>query len=68
MEINPDQPGFSAFNRTNLKLRVIVYSAAIQEGTVLKKRVIMEIDKGKSFLKGRAGLEKLVPLFLLKRF
>jgi hypothetical protein len=37
MEINPDQLGISAFNRTNLELRVIVYTAAIQEKDSLEK-------------------------------
>jgi len=37
MEINPDQPGISAFNSTSLKLRVIVYAAAIQERDSLEK-------------------------------
>jgi hypothetical protein len=37
MEINPDQLGVLAFNRTNLELRVIVYSAAIQERDSLEK-------------------------------
>jgi hypothetical protein len=46
MEINPDQLGISAFNRTNLELRVIVYMAAIQERTVLKKRIVKGVLKG----------------------
>jgi hypothetical protein len=37
MEINPDQPGISAFNRTNWELRVIVFTAAIQERDSLEK-------------------------------
>jgi hypothetical protein len=37
MEINPDQLGISAFNRTNLEHRVIVYTAAIQERDSLEK-------------------------------
>ena len=37
MEINPDQLGISVFNRTNLELRVIVYTAAIQEKDSLEK-------------------------------
>jgi len=65
MEINPNQLGISAFNRTTSELRVIVYTAAIQERDSLEKRVIMDVDKGKSFPEGRAGLGKLVPLFLI---
>jgi hypothetical protein len=37
MEINLDQLGISASNRTNLGLRVIVYTAAIQEKDSLEK-------------------------------
>jgi hypothetical protein len=33
--------------------------------TVLKKRMVMGTFKRKSFPEGRAGLEKLVPLFYL---
>jgi hypothetical protein len=37
MEINSNQLGISAFNRTNLELWVIVYTAAIQERNSLEK-------------------------------
>ena len=37
MGINPDQLVISVFNHTNLELRVIVYSAAIQEKDSLEK-------------------------------
>jgi hypothetical protein len=37
MEINPNQLGVSAFIHTNLELRVIVYTAAIQEKDSLEK-------------------------------
>jgi hypothetical protein len=37
MEINSDRLGISAFNRTNLELRVIVSTAAIQEKDSLEK-------------------------------
>jgi len=46
MEINLDQLGISAFNRTNLELRVIVYTAAIQERDSLEKAVGNEGLKG----------------------
>jgi len=37
MEINSDQLGISLFNGTNLELRVIVYTATIQEKDSLEK-------------------------------
>jgi len=56
MEINPDWLGISVFNRTNLELRVIVYTAAIQEKDSLEKANGNGVFKGKSFPEGRAGL------------
>ena len=68
MEINPNQLGISAFNRTTSELRVIVYTAAIQERDSLEKADGNGVFKGKSFPECRAGLEKLVPPFLFLRF